>query len=91
VFETARNLGFAKKAGAVLRVVGALALDFLEGDLAVQLRILSNKDFAKPALGMRTEDAKTQAGRGLFTGHERSRGVRIIVMSGDRDLSQAGI
>ena len=59
VLQAARDLGFEQEARAVISQIGVLCLDLLEGDLAVQLLVVGDEDFAQPAAGVRPQDAKT--------------------------------
>ena len=54
--------------------MGVDGLDFLEGNFAVQLHILGDKDFTQAALGVRPQDAITHAGK---MAEFRGRRVRV--------------
>ena len=62
VLEAACHLGLELEAGAEEGVVSKLVLDLLEGDVAVQLGVECNEDFAESALGVRAKDAEAGSG-----------------------------
>ncbi len=50
MLEAARDLGLDQKAVSAGRVVGAVVVDLLESDLAVELRVQCDENRAKPPL-----------------------------------------
>src|SRR5262245_56096720 len=50
MFELGGNLGFQLEAPACIRLCRTLRLDALEGDVAVELLIAAQKDFAEAAM-----------------------------------------
>src|SRR5207253_5092225 len=56
MFQPAGNLGLAEKAVATLRIAGVQRTQTFQRDLAVQLLILGDVDFAQAALGMKAQD-----------------------------------
>ena len=61
VFEVAGHLGLDQEPEPALVMVGVLALDLLEGDLAVQLLVAGDEHLPQPSLGVESQDAIAQA------------------------------
>ncbi len=56
---------FEQETRPAVGVVGMFALDFFEGDLAVQFRIEGDRDFPEATLGMRPKLLSDAEVRGL--------------------------
>ena len=66
MLELAGDLGLEHELGASRAVVGMFVLDFLEGDLAVELVVEGDRDDAEPAAGMRPDDPEATVPGGRF-------------------------
>ena len=91
MLQPAGDLRFQHEARPALRVIGMPVLDFLQRHLAVQLLIERHGDLAQPALGVRPQDAETQAAGGRLAHRRRRVGpVRVLISLARRgDVNQA--
>ena len=60
VFQATGDFRFNDESKLLFLVVGKPGLDFLERDLAMQLKILGNKNLPKTSLGMFTHDSESR-------------------------------
>src|SRR5205823_9467614 len=91
MLQAAGHLGFTKKARATVGMVGEFLLDLLQGDLPVQLLVVSNKDGPQSSFGVLVEDPEADAGYTGFAHGQWPGRPGIVFLSSRRYPGQAGL
>ena len=93
MLQSPGHLCLELESGTETRLEGKLSLDFLKGNITVQLGVAGNEDLAQSPRGMRSKNDEAGSGRRRAADDRRSdtsRRVVLLALPRGRNMPQAG-